>query len=186
MHIDFGESIAATYDDDEGIFFFPEVVDPVVDFLADLAGDGRVLEVGIGTGRIGLPLARRDVPVHGVELSRAMAARLVAKPGGTDIGLTVGDFATATVDGSFPLAYLVDNTIWNLTTQAAQVACFRNVPAHLEPGASSRPAFRPCDGSRRVRLSRSSAGARTAGGSTSSTLPPKGSSRITSPSGMES
>jgi SAM-dependent methyltransferase len=114
--------------------FDPAVVDPVVDFLVDLAGSGRALELGIGTGRIALPLARRGVPVHGIELSKAMAARLRAKPGGEEIGVTIGDFATATVDGTFSVAYLVFNTIMNLTTQGEQVACFRNVAAHLEPG----------------------------------------------------
>jgi SAM-dependent methyltransferase len=79
-------------------------------------------------------LAQRGVPVHGIELSRAMAARLRAKPGGDDIEVTIGDFATASVDGTFSVAYLVFNTIMNLTTQAGQVACFRNVAAHLEPG----------------------------------------------------
>src|SRR5438067_2540904 len=110
------------------------VVKPVVDFLVDLAGSGRALELGIGTGRIALPLAQRGVTVHGIELSQAMVARLRAKPGGADIGVTIGNFATTTVDGTFSVAYLVFNTISNLTTQAAQVACFRNVAAHLEPG----------------------------------------------------
>ena len=81
--------------------FEPAVVDPIVDLLAELAGGGRALELGIGTGRIALPLARRGVPVHGIELSKAMAARLRAKPGGGDIGVTIGDFATTTVDGTF-------------------------------------------------------------------------------------
>ena len=94
----------------------------------------RALELGIGTGRIALPLARRGVPVHGIDLSRAMVARLRAKPGGDRIGVTIGDFATARVDSTFTLAYLVFNTITNLTTQEAQVACFRTVAAHLEPG----------------------------------------------------
>jgi SAM-dependent methyltransferase len=114
--------------------FDPEVVDPVVEFLAELAGGGRALELGIGTGRIALPLARRGVSMHGIELSKAMAARLRAKPGGEEIGVTIGDFATTAVEGTFSLAYLVFNTIGNLTTQAAQVACFQNVAAHLEPG----------------------------------------------------
>ncbi|MGZ4138079.1 MAG: class I SAM-dependent methyltransferase [Actinomycetota bacterium] len=114
--------------------FDAKAVDPVVDFLAELAGDGRALEFGIGTGRIALPLAQRGVPVHGIDMSEAMVARLRAKPGGEDIGVTIGDFATTTVDGSFSLAYLVFNTIMNLTTQAAQVACFRNAAAHLQPG----------------------------------------------------
>src|SRR5687767_5811528 len=114
--------------------FDPAVVDPVVDFLVELAGSGRALELGIGTGRIALPVAQRGVPVHGIELSKAMAARLRAKPGGEDIGVMIGDFATTTVEGTFSVAYLVFNTIMNLTTQAAQVACFRNVAAHLEHG----------------------------------------------------
>ena len=130
----FGQPVAATYDESSADMFEPAVVDVAVDFLAGLAGGGRALELGIGTGRIALPLARRGVPVHGIDLSRAMVARLRAKPGGDAIGVTIGDFATTTVDGTFSVAYLVFNTIMNLTTQAAQVACFRNVAAHLEPG----------------------------------------------------
>lgn len=129
----FDERVAARYDESAADMFTPAVVDPVVDFLAGLAGSGRALELGIGTGRIALPLAQRGVPVHGIELSKAMAARLRAKPGAEDIGVTIGDFATTTVDGTFSVAYLVFNTIMNLTTQEAQVACFRNVAAHLEP-----------------------------------------------------
>jgi len=130
----FDERIAARYDESSAEMFDPAVVDPVVDLLVELAGSGRALELGIGTGRIALPLAQRGVPVHGIELSKAMVARLRAKPGGEDIGVTIGDFATTTVDGTFSVTYLVFNTILNLTTQAAQVACFRNVAAHLEPG----------------------------------------------------
>ena len=130
----FGERVAATYDDSSWEMFDPAVVEPTVDLLAELAGSGRALELGIGTGRIAVPLAARGVPVHGIDLSRAMTARLAAKQGGEAIGVTIGDFATTTVAGSFSLAYLVFNTINNLTTQDAQVACFRNVAAHLEPG----------------------------------------------------
>jgi SAM-dependent methyltransferase len=129
----FDERVAARYDESAAEMFDPAEVDPVVDLLVELAGSGHALELGIGTGRIALPLAQRGVPVHGIELSKAMVARLRAKPGGEDIGVTMGDFATATVEGRFSLAYLVFNTILNLTTQAAQVACFRNVAAHLEP-----------------------------------------------------
>jgi SAM-dependent methyltransferase len=132
----FDERVAARYDESAADMFDPTVVDPVVDLLIELAGSGRALELGIGTGRIALPLAQRGVPVHGIELSEAMAARLRAKPGGEDIGVTIGDFATTTVDGTFSVAYLVFNTILNLTTQEAQVACFQNVAAHLEPGGS--------------------------------------------------
>jgi SAM-dependent methyltransferase len=130
----FDERVAVGYDESVAEMFAADVVEPVVDFLAALARDGRALELGIGTGRIALPLAQRGVPVHGIELSTAMAARLRAKPGGDRIGVTIGDFATTSVDGSFSVAYLVFNTIMNLTTQQAQVACFRNVANHLEPG----------------------------------------------------
>jgi SAM-dependent methyltransferase len=130
----FDEGVASRYDEDAADMFDPAVVEPVVDFVAELAGDRRALELGIGTGRIALPLAQRGVPVHGIELSNAMAARLRAKQGAENIDVTIGDFATTTVDGTFTVAYLVFNTIANLTTQSAQVACFRNVAAHLEPG----------------------------------------------------
>jgi SAM-dependent methyltransferase len=129
----FGEEVAARYDDDDEMFD-PAVVDPAVDFLAELAGDGRALELGIGTGRIALPLAERGVPVQGIELSRAMAAKLGEKPGAEEIGVTIGDFSTTKVEGTFSVVYLVYNTIGNLTTQQAQVACFQNAADHLEPG----------------------------------------------------
>lgn len=128
----FGERVAASYDESSADMFEPGIVEPAVDVLAELAGRGRALELGIGTGRVALPLARRGIPVHGIELSRAMAARLREKPGGDAIGVTIGDFATTRVDGTFSVAYLVFNTIMNLTTQADQVACFRNAAAHLE------------------------------------------------------
>jgi SAM-dependent methyltransferase len=135
MHDDghFDEETAARYDEDETISA-PEAVDPVVDFLAALAGDGAALEFGIGTGRIALPLARRGVAVAGVDLSRPMVDRMRAKPGAETVEVVIGDFATATVPGSFAVVYLVFNTIGNLTTQTAQVACFRNAAAHLRPG----------------------------------------------------
>ncbi len=130
----FDERVAARYDEDSAEMFDPAIMEPAVDFLADLAGSGRALELGIGTGRIALPLAARGVPVHGIDLSEAMVARLRAKPGGEAIGVTIGDFASTRVEGSFSIAYLVYNAIMNLRTQEAQVACFRNVAAHLEPG----------------------------------------------------
>jgi SAM-dependent methyltransferase len=130
----FGEEIATRYDDPTDETFRPAAIEPVVEFLAALAVDGTAVELGIGTGRIALPLARRGVEVHGIDLSSAMVARLRAKPGGTDIPVTMGDFATTRAEGTFSLAYLVFNTINNLTTQDAQVACFENVAAHLDPG----------------------------------------------------
>jgi SAM-dependent methyltransferase len=130
----FDEQVARRYDESAPDMLEPERVDATVDFIAAFAGKGRALELGIGTGRIALPLARRGVPVEGIELSRAMVARMRAKPGGADIPVSIGDFAATNVEGSFSVAYLVFNTIMNLTTQAAQVECFRNVAAHLAPG----------------------------------------------------
>ena len=129
----FGERVAARYDDDAEMFA-PEVVDPAVDFLAELARDGAALEFAIGTGRIALPLAARGVPVAGIDLSEAMVAQLRAKPGGADIPVAIGDYATTRVEGTFSLVYVVFNTIGNLTTQDWQVAAFENAAAHLRPG----------------------------------------------------
>ena len=130
----FDEPVAARYDDSTGAYFDPATIDATADFLADLAAGGAVLELGIGTGRIALPLAARGVRVHGIDLSEPMVARLRAKPGGDEIPVAMGDFATTKVEGTFTLGYVVFNTINNLTTQDAQVACFENVAAHLEPG----------------------------------------------------
>ena len=129
----FDERIAATYEAKWPELFEPAVVDPAVSFLADLAGSGSALELGVGTGRLALPLSGRGIRVHGIELSPAMVRRLKEKPGADAVGVTIGDFATATVPGTFGLAYLVRNTIMNLTTQDSQVECFRNVAA--PPGA---------------------------------------------------
>jgi SAM-dependent methyltransferase len=130
----FDEHIASGYETLWPELFEPRVVDPAVNFLADLTGAGAALELGIGTGRLALPLSQRGVRVHGIELSAAMVDELRAKPGADGVGVTIGDFATTEVDGTFTLAYLVRNTIMNLTTQDEQVECFRNVAAHLEPG----------------------------------------------------
>src|SRR5215212_2204754 len=129
-----GERDAEWYDELAADMFQPAVVDPIVDVLADLAGDGAALELGIGTGRIALPLARRGVRVHGIDNSPAMVAKLRAKPRAQDIGVTIGNFATTRVEGTFSVAYLVWNAIMNLTTQDQQVACFQNAAAHLVPG----------------------------------------------------
>jgi len=114
--------------------FDPEVVEPAVNFLAGFAGAGRVLELGIGTGRLALPLSRRGLRVDGIELSTAMVEQLHSHPGSSDIDVTIGDFSNTRVNGEFALAYLVRNTIMNLTTQDSQVECFLNVARHLEPG----------------------------------------------------
>jgi SAM-dependent methyltransferase len=130
----FDEPVAQHYDSDAADMFEPAVLEPAVSFLADLAGPGPALEFGIGTGRIAIPLAHRGIRVHGIDLSPDMLAQLQVKPGADEIGVTAGDFATTTIAGSFRLAYLVFNTIENLTSQDDQVDCFRNASAHLEPG----------------------------------------------------
>ncbi|TWH22547.1 methyltransferase family protein [Prauserella rugosa] len=128
----FPESVAADYDDPRGANA-PEVVTPAVDVLEELA-DGPVLEFAVGTGRIAAPLAARGVPVSGIELSRAMAARIAGKPGGDAVDVVLGDMTTTRVGGRFSLVYLVYNTISNVTTQDGQVDVFRNAAAHLRPG----------------------------------------------------
>jgi len=134
MHDDgyFDATIAATYDDPLDPMNQPAAIEPAVAFLSSLAGGGRVLEFAIGTGRIGLPLSRRGVEVHGIELSQAMLEHLRRKDGGDAIPVTVGDMTTARADGTFRLVYLMYNTITNVTTQAGQVAVFRNAATHLE------------------------------------------------------
>jgi SAM-dependent methyltransferase len=126
----YGDRWAAVYDDhhshmDPG---------PAVEFLAGLAGDGRVLELAIGTGRVALPLAARGVAVEGVDASAAMVGRLRAKPGGQSIPVTVGDMAQVPVSGRFRLVYLVFNTLFGLLSQARQAECFASVARVLDPG----------------------------------------------------
>jgi SAM-dependent methyltransferase len=131
---EWGPEIAATYDAETPEMFAPALLDPCVDVLAALAGDGPALEFAVGTGRVALPLHARGVPVSGIELSPAMAARLAAKPGGDAVPVTIGDMTSARVAGSFSLVYLVFNTIENVTSQDEQVAVFGNAAAHLAPG----------------------------------------------------
>lgn len=130
----FAGEIAAHYDADSSGAFDPTVVAATVDFLAELAGEGRALEFAIGTGRIGLPLSERGVRVAGIELSADMAAELQRKPGSEAVEVTIGDMTSTRVEGTFRLVYLVYNTIGNLLSQDEQVECFRKAAAHLEPG----------------------------------------------------
>lgn len=130
----FGERAASVYDERAADMFDPAVTEPVVDLLAELAGDGGALEFAIGTERIALPLAERGVRVAGTDNSEAMVARLRPKPGAERIEVVIGDMTSARVAGEFSLVYLVFNTINNLVTQDAQVACFQNAAAHLSPG----------------------------------------------------
>jgi SAM-dependent methyltransferase len=125
---------AQGYDTPGTGMFAPEVLGPAVDRLAGLAGSGRALEFAIGTGRVAVPLARRGVPVTGIELSRPMIEQLRANADEMAIPVIAGDMATARAPGVYTLVYLVYNTISNLLTQNEQVACFRNAARHLTPG----------------------------------------------------
>ena len=125
---------AQSYDTPGTGMFAPEVLGPTIDFLADLAEGGRVLELAIGTGRVAVPLAERGVPVTGIELSAPMVTQLRTKVDEAAIPVVMGDMATAVAPGEYSLVYLVFNTISNLLTQAEQVACFRNAARHLSPG----------------------------------------------------
>ena len=127
----FGRQWATGYDDPGN----PDPA-PAVDFLAGLAGDGPVLELAIGSGRVALPLAGRGIPVEGIEASPEMVALMRAKPGGDTVPVVVGDMADVAVTGPFPLAYLVFNTLFNLTTPGRQEDCFRNVARVLTPGGA--------------------------------------------------
>jgi SAM-dependent methyltransferase len=126
----YGEAIAGEYDRLYGGMFD---VDSTVEFLAREAGKEPVLELGIGTGRIALPLAAREVEVHGVDSSAAMVAKLRAKPGGTDIPVKMGDFGRVNLGGPYSVVFVAFNTLFALTTKETQVECFRNVEKALSP-----------------------------------------------------
>jgi SAM-dependent methyltransferase len=125
---------AQRYDTPGSGMFATEVLEPTVNYLAKLAGNGRALEFAIGTGRVAVPLARRGIPVSGIELSRPMVEMLRTKADEAAIPVVIGDMATARAPGEYTLVYLVYNTISNLLSQAEQVACFRNAARHLLPG----------------------------------------------------
>ncbi|HWU05799.1 MAG TPA: class I SAM-dependent methyltransferase [Streptomyces sp.] len=125
---------AERYDDEEAETSSAAALEPALAFLAELAGEGRALEFAIGTGRVGVPLRERGVPVVGIELSEHMAAVLRRKIQESLLPVSIGDMATTAVPGAFSLVYLVYNTITNLLTQDEQVECFRNAARHLEPG----------------------------------------------------
>lgn len=126
----YGRAMADIYDD----LVRDMPVGVVVDSVVRLAEGGPVLEFGIGTGRLALPLAAAGLTVAGVEGSPDMLAVLRAKPGGDRIPVTVGDFAETRVEGRFALVLLAFNTVFALPSQDAQVRCFRNAAAHLRPG----------------------------------------------------
>ncbi len=129
----FGELNAGLYDAMYEQMMATETRDSVAT-LAELAGGGKVLELAIGTGRVALPLAARGLTVHGIEASAAMVAKLREKPGGRAIPVEIGDMVEVRVNDTFDLIYLVFNTIFNLTTQEAQVRCFHNAARHLNAG----------------------------------------------------
>ncbi|MCY3603048.1 MAG: class I SAM-dependent methyltransferase, partial [Chloroflexi bacterium] len=140
----YGDRFADIYDEVHAHLSTPDVVDPMVDVLADLAGEGRALELGIGTGRIALPLAQRGVEVHGLDASEAMVAKMREKPGGDGIPVTTGDFEQFDIEGPYSLIYVVFNTLFALPSQEAQVNCFRSVAEHLtDDGAFLIEAFVP-------------------------------------------
>ena len=124
----YGERIADIYDDRT---LAPANVDEVVETLAALSTDGRALELGVGTGRVAIPLAGKGIDVHGIDVSEAMVARMPEKPGGDAVNATIGDMADVAVGGTFSLVFVVFNTFFMLTTQEDQLRCFRNVAVHL-------------------------------------------------------
>ena len=124
----YGDRIAGAYDG----FYGPVDVSERVDILEELAGGGRALELGIGTGMFALPLAARGVETHGIEISEAMVDQLRAKEGGAKMPITIGDFADVEVDGDFSLIFVISNTLFMLTEQEDQIRCFQNVASHLD------------------------------------------------------
>lgn len=127
----YGEGIAEVYDD-----WYAAYDERIIDLLSELARGGRALELGIGTGRIALPLRERGVEVQGIDASQSMLSKLESKPGGADIPVSIGDFSKVEAGGQFDLIYIVFNTFFALLTQEDQVACFRNAAAHLKPGGT--------------------------------------------------
>jgi SAM-dependent methyltransferase len=127
----YGDRMAEVYD---RWFAVPSETEDTVAFLSDLASTGPVLELGIGTGRIALPLAQRGYEVHGVDASEAMVEKLRAKTGGEDMPVIIGDFAELDIEGEFSLVYVVFNTFFALLSQEDQVRCFSNVVRRLREG----------------------------------------------------
>jgi SAM-dependent methyltransferase len=125
----YGDLISGVYDE-----WYGGDMEDAVSLLVSLAGNGPALELGIGTGRVALPLAHRGVEVHGMDASEAMVGRLREKPGGAEVPVTIGDFAEVGVEGRFSLVYVVANTFFALLTQEDQLRCFENVARKLDDG----------------------------------------------------
>ena len=130
----YGDRIADVYDEIHAHVSTPELIEPIVNILAELAGEGRALELGIGTGRVALPLAKRGVEVHGIDSSESMLAKLREKLDGADILVTVGDLVDAGVGGGYSLVYVVFNTFFAPLTQDAQIDCFQDFARSLSDG----------------------------------------------------
>jgi SAM-dependent methyltransferase len=124
----YGESVADVYDE-----WYASYEESMIDVLSQFARGGRALELGIGTGRVALPLQERGVEVHGIDASTSMLEKLKAKPHGSEIPISIGDFSKVEVEGQFDLIYIVFNTFFALLTQEDQITCFHNVAAHLKP-----------------------------------------------------
>lgn len=140
----YGDRIADIYDERYTLETFERDPGSTIAFLASLAGSGPALELGIGTGRIAIPLKAAGVEVHGIDASEAMVAKLRAKPAGADIPVTVADFRDFTLETRFRLAYIPFNTLWGLLTQEDQIGCLRAVARHLTgDGAFVVEAFVP-------------------------------------------
>ncbi|HEY7694301.1 MAG TPA: class I SAM-dependent methyltransferase [Gaiellaceae bacterium] len=157
----YGEKVADAYDEQVAALGLDTEV--AVEALAELAGGGPVLELAIGTGRLGLPLAARGIEVHGIDASDAMVAKLREKPGGDAIPVTIGDFADVAVDGRYSLIFVGFNTFYALTTQADQVRCFANAAEHLaDRGVFALEGFVPdlgrYDRDQRLQVNRISSG----------------------------
>jgi SAM-dependent methyltransferase len=127
----YGDHLADVYDE-----WFDTVDDAAIDRLAELGKGGRALELGIGTGRVALPLVARGIEVHGIDASEAMVSKLRRRPGAESINVTMGNFADVQVAGEFRLIFVVFNTFFGLVTQEEQVRCFQNVAARLGPGGT--------------------------------------------------
>ena len=125
----YGERVAGVYDD-----WYSDYDPDAIDLLEELSAKGSALELGIGTGRIALPLAALGISVSGIDAASSMVSRLKSKQGADKVTVTIGDFSQVPVTGTFNLVYVVFNTFFALSTQQEQVDCFRNVAAHLTSG----------------------------------------------------
>jgi len=124
----YGKYISTVYDE-----MFPSYDELAIEVLVELCSGGKVLELGIGTGRIALPLKNKGIKVSGIDASREMITQLRAKPGGEDIQVALGNFADVDIEGQYKLIFVVFNSFFGLLTQDEQIRCFRNVAGHLDP-----------------------------------------------------